>query len=113
VVEVRIFKFKNTNLFEKVLISGHSEFSHFGTDIVCSAISSVVFGSIAFFSKFYPKDVICSKSKNLIYFYTKNRSREINLLFSMMIYQLKNISNFYPSFICFYHNEENEKITST
>lgn len=43
---VKVEVIKKDNTYKKVIITGHAMYSGYGTDIVCSAISSIVTTSI-------------------------------------------------------------------
>ena len=43
---VKVEVIKKDNTYKKVIITGHAMYSNYGTDIVCSAISSIVTTSI-------------------------------------------------------------------
>lgn len=75
-------------------IKGHSYYSSFGTDIVCSAISAIVLGSINWFDK---NDVIffeSNKKDGYLFFKVKlNSKNKIGL--SLIFHQIKSVSNEY------------------
>lgn len=75
-------------------IKGHSYYSSFGTDIVCSAISAIVLGSINWFDK---NDVIffeSNKKDGYLFFKVKlNSKNKIGL--SLIFNQIKSVSNEY------------------
>lgn len=43
---VKVEVTKKDNIYQKVIVNGHAMYSDYGTDIVCSAISSIVTTSI-------------------------------------------------------------------
>ncbi|HXN54506.1 MAG TPA: ribosomal-processing cysteine protease Prp [Mycoplasmatales bacterium] len=90
---------KENNFFKEVRVFGHSNFSDFGTDIICSAVSSIVFGSFSFFKKNYPNNINCDNMDNEIVFSSNEVNEYVLVCLSMMIYQLENISAFYPDYL--------------
>lgn len=98
---VRIHFSQKTSEIKKVSISGHANFSSKGKDIVCSAISAIVNGSINFYFEKFPKflKVKIDESKIEINILEKDEKFQDSL--QMMIFQLKNISKNYPSYLIF------------
>lgn len=82
-----------------VRILGHANFSKLGSDIVCSSVSSIAFGSFSFLKTFHDESVNCEKKNNELSFYSKKFSETSQVSLFMMIHQLENISNFYPDYL--------------
>ena len=79
-------------------IKGHADSNKKGKDLVCSAVSGIVIGSINSLTKIAKKDikvidgeVIIKPSKKITY--------DDNIRIKMMITQLKILANSYPSYI--------------
>lgn len=97
----------------EVVLTGHAGFSSKGSDIVCSAISSIVYGTISFLKSNFPQDknLFNLEIKKGFVKITFNNNEEIKddinekLFFyslKMMIHQLKNISFYYNQHLIIY-----------
>lgn len=90
---------KSENSFDFVKINGHANFSTKGKDIVCAGISSIVEGSSSFLKKKYNDLVSIEMNDAEVVFIPLKFNHEVSLCLEMMIYQLANIENFYPSYL--------------
>lgn len=86
-------------VIKKVVIFGHSEYLEWGKDIVCSAVSGIVFGTINFLYEKYPyfSKVSFSSARIIIRVVVFNDS--LQLCLCLMLYQLKNIEKIYSKYL--------------
>lgn len=94
--EVRVKKQDDSFLF--IEIEGHANFSNFGNDVVCSGISSIVFGALNAFMKYELSDsrIIINETFiriNLV------EDKTIQIVANTMLIQLKTIQESYPDYI--------------
>ncbi|MBP5301304.1 MAG: ribosomal-processing cysteine protease Prp [Bacilli bacterium] len=79
---------------EKIFsISGHANFAKKGCDIICSAISAIVFGALNAFENIGNIEI---KKNNILIQLMKKISLEDKIRFEMMIAQIKNVADNYP-----------------
>lgn len=88
------------NLFSKLEISGHSGYADYGSDIVCSGISSAVLTSINLIDK-YTKDYQLTQDgkKGYLCFILNdfnNNENHISLIIENLIEVLEQIESSYP-----------------
>ncbi|WNE40913.1 MAG: hypothetical protein mread185_000370 [Mycoplasmataceae bacterium] len=85
--------------FQHIKIKDHANFSDKGNDIVCSAISAITNGTINFLQINYGE--ICKITCNYVEIdiYLKDDNQGCQLCLRLMIFQLKNIANYYPNFL--------------
>ena len=89
--------FYENNLFSKLEISGHSGYAEFGSDIVCSGISSAVLTSINLIDK-YTKNYQLEQDdkKGYLCFKIYELNNHINLIIENLIEILEQIESSYP-----------------
>lgn len=79
---------------DSIVISGHANFAKNGYDLVCAAISAIVFGAINSFQSIDEKEIKIKKNNILI---KKNKmSTEDKIRFNMMMSQIQTVANNYP-----------------
>ena len=87
------------DLFTKLEISGHSGYAEYGSDIVCSGISSAVLTSINLIDK-YTKDYQLTQDDKKGYLFFKlnsyNNYEPISLIIENLIEVLEQIESSYP-----------------
>ena len=98
-----IFKFSN-NLFQSLEVSGHSGYQTYGSDIVCSAISTAVFTTINLIDKKYGNNsyhLIQKEDKGYLFFeMIKIEDIDfVNLVFDNLYDMLKDIEKDYQKFL--------------
>ena len=79
-------------------ISGHADFANYGEDVVCSAISAVVFGSLNSLVEFGLNEKNIQIDEAFIRI-ESNMEYDINLICKNMIIQLETIQGSYPEYI--------------
>lgn len=92
-VQVKVQKQKNK--FQKIVVSGHADFCRKKSDIVCSAISAIVFGTLNALDKQTAESVNLLVNDNEVQFIVI-KSNDINqIILKTMIYQLETIVESY------------------
>lgn len=96
-VQIQIQKQKNS--YQQVTISGHANFATKGSDIVCSAISGIVFGGLNAFDRQCRDSVemIVGAAKIVIKILVVNQINQI--IAQTIICQLQTINEQYPKYI--------------
>lgn len=88
--------FTKNRKIKSIHVSGHSDFSSWGKDIVCSAISSVCDGTFSFLSSNYKEFCLLKRDEASVYFFSLKNNYDVQVCLRMLLHQLKNISHFYP-----------------
>lgn len=85
--------------YSYIIIKGHADFADKGKDIVCASISAITNGAVNFLQINYGN--CCKITCNLaeISIYLQNNNPECQLVLKLMIYQLKNIEDYYPNYL--------------
>lgn len=78
----------------KLKINGHANFTKTSNDIVCAAISGIVFGSLSWFK---PKEakIEINKKKNFISITLLQKTKDLQHLILLIVKQIKVIENKY------------------
>src|SRR5687767_5766841 len=89
----------NKNNYSYIIIKGHANFADKGKDIVCAAVSAITNGTVNFLQINYGKccKIICNSTE--ISIYLQNDNLECQLALKLMLYQLKNIEDYYPDYL--------------
>jgi len=93
------YKQDKRNNFEYIIIKDHTNYAEKGQDIVCSAISAIINGTINFLQLHYKNDCKISYLPAEISIYPPNNNSDCQLCLKLMLYQLKNIANSYPNYL--------------
>jgi len=96
------YKLNKKNAFEYIIIKGHANYAESGQDIVCAAISAITNGTVNFIEKNYKNYCKISYLSAELSIYPKNDNKDCQLCLKLMLYQLENIANYYPSHIVLY-----------
>ena len=89
---------KDDGQIKSIEISGHANFADYGEDVVCSAISAVVFGSLNSLIEFGLSENNIQIDEAFIRI-ESNMEYDINLICKNMIIQLRTIQDNYPEYI--------------
>lgn len=89
---------RSNNNYHSIEISGHANFSNYGNDIVCAAISSIVFGSLNTFTyyKLSESRIIIDEAIIKIELIDNH---DIQVIAQTLIIQLQTIQEYYPDYI--------------
>lgn len=90
-----ILNFENNKL-KNVSIKDHSGYKEKNKDIICSAISAIVNGTVNFLKENYNNNCLIEYSSANVKITLKKENYDCEFCLNLMIYQLKNISKFYP-----------------
>nr|CAG8670870.1 225_t:CDS:2 [Entrophospora candida] len=85
--------------FEYLIIKDHANYAEKGQDIVCAAISAITNGAINFLQLHYKNDCKISYLPAEISIYPTKNNSECQLCLRLMLYQLENVANSYPSYL--------------
>ncbi|ASP28601.1 hypothetical protein SCORR_v1c08290 [Spiroplasma corruscae] len=91
------FVIKN-NLFQSFYVKGHANFDKYNKDLVCSAVTSIVSGSLNGFDILYKDDLELIVDNNRISVNIINNCSEIQLLISFIFIQLETVAVQYPKY---------------
>ena len=93
-----VFVKKVNEIYQYIEIAGHSKFAIYGQDIVCSAISSIVFGTLNALVKYQLAEsrIIIESAFIRI---ELQKSDDIQLIADVMLVQLQTIQESYPDYI--------------
>ncbi|WP_338968835.1 MULTISPECIES: ribosomal-processing cysteine protease Prp [unclassified Spiroplasma] len=92
---VRVQIQRQQNNYYQVIVSGHSGFKAKGQDIVCSAISAVVFGTLNALDR-QCQDSISISVKDDIIIKVLEVEAVNQIVLNTMVYQLQTIAEQYP-----------------
>ncbi|MBQ1899388.1 MAG: ribosomal-processing cysteine protease Prp [Erysipelotrichaceae bacterium] len=79
-------------------VSGHAEYGEYGKDLICAAVSSIMFGFMNAIDDL-EEDVKITQSENRITVVDHSGSEKVNDYFELVIMQLKTIEASYGDFI--------------
>ncbi len=79
-------------------VSGHAEYGEYGKDLICAAVSSIMFGFMNAIDDL-EEDVKITQSENRITVVDHSGSKKVNDYFELVIMQLKTIEASYGDFI--------------
>ncbi|MDR1670478.1 MAG: ribosomal-processing cysteine protease Prp [Spiroplasmataceae bacterium] len=85
--------------FKYIIIKDHADFAEQGKDIVCAAISAITNGTINFLQVNYSDSCKIIYNSAEITINLQKVNYECQLCLRLMIYQLKNIADFYPNYL--------------
>ncbi len=86
---------KQKNEIKKITISGHANYDDLGKDIVCAAVSSIVFTTINILLKL-EKNIQYKKEKNKINIKVIQNDKELDLIIKNLIETLQELKQQYP-----------------
>lgn len=90
------YKFNNDS-FTYLNVSGHALFADTGKDLICAAVSSIIFGLMNGLDG--EKDVIIEEKNNRIVITNNSNSLKANNFIELALIQLKTIEESYHEFI--------------
>ncbi|WNE40325.1 MAG: hypothetical protein GBAus27B_000392 [Mycoplasmataceae bacterium] len=93
------YKQDNKGNYFYIIIKGHADFADKGKDIVCAAISAITNGAVNFLQTNYGDCCKISCNSAEISIYLQNNNPECQLVLKLMLYQLKNIEDYYPNYL--------------
>lgn len=79
-----------------ITIKGHAHYADAGSDIVCSAVSSIVTTTVNACIRFDSDSIKYNNTKNKMVIEVINNSKEINILIDNMIDLLNELMEQYP-----------------
>lgn len=86
---------KQKNSYQTIIIEGHARFDLHGQDIVCSAISAIVFGTLNALDAETKDSVFLEVTDNKIVINILSSNDVNQLILKTMLYQLKTIEKQY------------------
>ncbi|MDL2211522.1 ribosomal-processing cysteine protease Prp [Erysipelotrichaceae bacterium OttesenSCG-928-M19] len=94
----KVFVKKNKGIIQYIEVYDHANFDEIGQDIVCSAISSIVFGSLNAFVKYNLKEENIVIEEAFIRIEINNLNN-LQIIADTMLVQLETIQEAYPDYI--------------
>jgi len=88
----------NDDLYLSLDVSGHAEYGEYGKDLICAAVSSIMFGFMNALDSL-EEDVKIRQSENRITIVDHSGSKTVQDYFELVIMQLKTIEASYGDFI--------------
>ena len=79
-------------------VSGHAEYGEYGKDLICAAVSSIMFGFMNAIDDL-EEDVKITQSENRITIENHSGSKEVDDYFELVMMQLKTLEESYGDFI--------------
>lgn len=89
---------KITYTDDAIEVAGHAGFDQEGKDIVCAAVSAIIFGSVKWFK---PKDVVVSQDnrKNKVKLQLKNCNKENMYKLDLIVQLFQPIAQKYKKYV--------------
>lgn len=88
------------NLYKRLIIQGHSNFANAGEDIVCSGISSIIFGGLNALDYYGIENSLDNiNNENADIMVDLDESNEAQIICQTMLIQLETIQEIYPRYI--------------
>ena len=84
--------------YDSLSVSGHADFGEYGRDLICAAVSSIIFGFMNALDE-TGEDLEISQEENEITIIDHSGSDRIQDYFSLVIVQLKTIEESYGQYI--------------
>ncbi len=81
---------------DEIVISGHANYEDYGKDIVCASVSSIAITTINACLSFDNNALECTEKDGYLNIAVKKHTREIDILLSNMITELKELESKYP-----------------
>lgn len=103
---IKVYIVKDTTGIKKVSLSGHANYSKYGTDIVCAAVSSIVTTSVNGILSIYPDTITATDNKEILEITVLKHNKITDKLLTNMVDLLKEIEKQYKKNISI-RTEEN------
>lgn len=90
----------SNDIIVNIYINDHADFAEYGNDIVCAAISSIIFGALNALVHYgcSQKQIIVDDSKACIHI-SLNDENDLQVVAQTMLIQLQTIQESYPDYI--------------
>lgn len=93
---------------KEISVYGHADSGLYGQDLVCAAVSGIVFGTLNALEQSFSENIKIDIEDNKIKITVIKSIKETNLMLKMLVIQLKTVTNQYPNNITLKEVDLNE-----